>query len=153
MTANEISKSTSPKIKTVLENEVVHDDTPANKEKLDEDIRNHFTEIPIDFLQDITEIFDELNITDMDTALNFDTQVLSSRLIAKGRMADLVKDLLNQWQKALQEAIEQQKRIDEEIERKKRAKRPVWRCAVCGRPSNPGCPVAPYIAYYIDVDI
>ena len=48
------------------------------------------------------------------------------------------------------DAIEQQKRIEEEIERKKRAQRPVWRCYQCG---GYGCPVAPYIDSYQEVDI
>ena len=47
-------------------------------------------------------------------------------------------------------AEEQAKRIEEEIARKKRAKRPKWRCAICGLPH---CKVAPYIEGYEDVDL
>ena len=109
-------------------------------------------DIPIDFLEDLTEIFELLDITNLQDAVNFDVDILSKKLIAKGRQNDLVLDLLRQWRNAMLEAIEQQKRIEEEIARKKRSRRPVWRCAVCGRPSNPGCPVSPYIYGYQDID-
>ncbi len=52
-------------------------------------------------------------------------------------------DMARQWQRA----IEQQLQKDLELRRKKQ--QPVWRCAVCGRY---GCPVAPYIEGYQEVD-
>ena len=146
-------KKSEPKTQSVIETDVAVSSNTADEEQNDKDVKNHFTDIPKDFLEDITEVFEEFNISDFQSAINFDVELLSSKLIAKGRMADLVKDLLTQWKNALQEALEQQKRIEGEIERKKRAQRPVWRCAACGRPSNPGCSVAPYIESYVDVDI
>ena len=149
----DFNKMSERKTKTVIDMDVAEDSTISEKEQKDPpEIENQFTEIPTDFLEDITEIFEKFNITDPESALAFDEDILSSSLVVKGRMSDLVKDLIKKWKNALKEAIAQQKRIEEEIERKKRAKRPVWKCRVCGRPSNPGCPVAPYIAYYIDVD-
>ena len=148
----DVNKTSEPKTKTVIDIDVAETNKTAEEEQNDQEIKNHFTEIPKDFLEDITEIFEEFNITDLESAFAFDLDILSSKLVARGRMADLVKDLITQWKNALKEAMEQQKRIEEEIERKKRTRRPVWKCRVCGRPSNPGCPVAPYIAYYIDVE-
>lgn len=115
----------------------------------DDDVKNHFLDIPIDFLEDLTENMEQLNITDPQDAVNFDIDILSKKLIGKGRQNDLVLDLLRQWRKAMLEAIEQQKRIEEEIARKIRSRRPVWRCAACG---SPGCPFAPYIYGYQDID-
>ena len=145
-------------VATKIEKEAPEAQTHTAQQSHEEDTKDHFADIPVDFLQDLTDIFDEFDITDIDAALNFDMDMLSSKLIAKGRMGDLVKDLLTQWKKALQEAVEQQRLIEEEIERKKRAKRPIWRCKACGRPGwngqpgSPGCPVAPYIEGYIEVD-
>ena len=118
----------------------------------DGDVKNHFKGIPIDFLEDLNEIFEQLNITNLPDAVDFDFDILSKKLIGKGRTNFIVLHLLRQWRKAMLDAIEQQKRIEEEIERKIRSRRPVWRSAVCVRPSNPGCPVAPYIYDYEDID-
>lgn len=52
-------------------------------------------------------------------------------------------EMIRQWQKALAEQIE------EELALKKLNQRPVWRCAVCGRY---GCPVAPYIESYQEIE-
>jgi hypothetical protein len=55
----------------------------------------------------------------------------------------LLREMIRRWQEALQQQVEE----DKEMRRKKQ--RPVWRCAVCGRY---GCPVAPYIESYVEVD-
>ena len=55
----------------------------------------------------------------------------------------LLRELIRQWQEALQQQLQQDK------EMRKKKKRPVWRCAACGRY---GCPVAPYIESYQEVD-
>ena len=130
---------------------VPDNDTTTETESQDE-VNNHFKDIPKDFLVDLTDIIDELKITDFQSALDFDVDELTEKLVRKGRKNELVIQLLRQWRKALLEAIEQQRRIEEEISRKKRSRRPIWRCAVCGRASNPGCPVAPYIYGYQDID-
>jgi hypothetical protein len=51
----------------------------------------------------------------------------------------LLKEMVRQWQQAIQQQMELEKKL------KPKKKRPVWRCAVCGRY---GCPVAPYIESY-----
>ena len=63
--ATDSNKSTAPKIATAIEKHVVEDSTLTIEER-NEDIKNHFTDIPIDFLQDITDVFEEFNITDLD---------------------------------------------------------------------------------------
>ena len=154
-TDNDSSENIRSNIASKIEKEAAEAQTHKAQESHEEDTTDHFTDIPVDFLQDLTDIFDEFNITDTEAALNFDMDKLSSKLIGKGRMGDLVKDLLAQWKNALQEALEQQRRIEEEIERKKRAERPIWRCKACGQwpcRSFPEFPVAPYIEGYIEVD-
>lgn len=53
--------------------------------------------------------------------------------------AAVLREKVRQWQQAIQQQIE----LEKELAKKKR--RPVWRCAACGRY---GCPVAPYIESY-----
>ena len=152
-TASDVSKNDEPKTNTSTSTKQNIDINDALVEiETEPEVRNHFMDIPIDFLEDLTEIFDELDITDSQAALDYDLDILTKKLTSKGRRNDLVVYLIRQWRKALLEAIEQQRRIEEEIERKKRSRRPVWRCAVCGRPSKPGCPVAPYIYGFQDID-
>ena len=104
---------------------VPDNDTTAETESQDE-VKNHFKDIPKDFLVDLTDIIDELKITDSQSALDFDVDELTEKLVRKGRKNELVIQLLRQWRKALLEAIEQQRRIEEEIARKKRSRRPIW---------------------------
>ena len=72
--------------------------------------------------------------------------------MAKGMKNEVVSDLLGQWKNALLEVIQQEKGIKKQIKRKIQSRRPLWRCSLCGRPSNPGCPVAPYIYGYQDIN-
>ena len=152
-TENDFVRSNEPKITTTTKiKEEINDNGASSEIENETEVENHFMDIPIDFLEDLTEIFDDLSIADSQDALDYDTHILSKKLTSKGRKNELVEYLLRQWRKALLEAIEQKKRIEEEIARKKRSRRPVWKCAVCGRPSNPGCPVSPYIYGYQDID-
>lgn len=64
-------------------------------------------------------------------------------LASSGQDPSLLVDQVRMWQQALEEMLKQ----DQELKKKKQA--PVWRCAACGRY---GCPVAPYIESYIEVD-
>jgi predicted metal-binding protein len=58
-----------------------------------------------------------------------------------------LKGLASQWEADWREKLKEKERV--EAEAKKKQKRPVWRCAVCGRY---GCPVRPYIERYEEVD-
>lgn len=70
---------------------------------------------------------------------------LLSRLIGKAGVHDvfILKEMIRRWQAALKEQMEL------ELELKKKKQVPVWRCAACGRY---GCPVAPYIESYQELD-
>jgi len=113
---------------------------------------NHFQCIPKDFLAEINRVLSEagVDITNAADIMSFDKEELLQKLgVVSGRDVALVKHLLEQWDRALKEAIEQQRKIEEEIAQKKRKQRARWRCAVCGRM---GCQVAPYIEGYDEID-
>ncbi|KAG2492324.1 hypothetical protein HYH03_009275 [Edaphochlamys debaryana] len=59
-----------------------------------------------------------------------------------GVNAATLAEMVRQWQIMIRQRMEQ------EAEAARKRKRPVWRCAVCGRY---GCPVAPYIERYEEV--
>jgi rubrerythrin len=74
---------------------------------------------------------------------------LMERLLQSARATGVkdpavLREMVRQWQQAIKEQMEEEKRLA------KKKKRPVWRCAVCGRY---GCPVAPYIERYDEVDV
>ena len=88
------------------------------------------------------DIMDELSGDD------FLPDALVSKLLAAAKATGvndplLLKEMVRQWQRA----IEQQMELEKKLKQKKQ--RPVWRCAACGRY---GCPVAPYIEFYQEVD-
>ncbi|GFH25752.1 NFX1-type zinc finger-containing protein 1 [Haematococcus lacustris] len=60
------------------------------------------------------------------------------------RKLAMLREMVRQWQRAVQQQMELQRKLA------KKGKRPVWRCAVCGRY---GCPVAPYIERYEEFDL
>lgn len=62
--------------------------------------------------------------------------------LLKGPSAAVVMEWVKQWQRAIEEQLEQERELA------KKQQRPVWRCAVCGRY---GCPVAPYIERYEEI--
>ena len=117
----------------------------------DGEVANHFESIPTEFLLEIqTVLLDHgVDISNSLDVVNFDVEVLEHSLVLKGHRADLVRDFLTQWKKAIDNQIEQQRRIEVEIEEKKRAQQPRWRCAICGRA---GCQVAPYIEGYDTIE-
>jgi rubrerythrin len=111
----------------------------------DEEVLNHFAGFDRNFLSDIQGALEEMGVDvgDMEKIAIFDIQKLFSKF---GSQFGLVK----QWQNKIREAWEQAKRMEEELAQKQRAKRPKWRCAICGRPF---CRVAPYIEGYEDVEV
>ena len=148
-----LNRSAKPKVTASKSEKQETDDINADLTTDDgaDDI-NNFKDIPKDFLDDLTDIFDIQNITNFQAAVDFDTDILTNQLVAKGRKNELVQHLMRQWRKAMLEVIEKEKQIEAEIARKKLSRRPVWHCRACGRPSKPGCTVAPYISGYKDVD-
>lgn len=154
-TEDEFFHSTKPKVTaSTTEKEETDNKKAIVETKNNADVKYPFTDIPIDFLNNLEEIFNQSNITNFQAHSNFHMplDVLTNNLVAKGTKNELVSDLLRQWRNALLEVIQQEKRIREELELKMQSRRPLWRCSVCGRPSNPGCPVAPYIYGYQDIN-
>lgn len=62
--------------------------------------------------------------------------------LVSGYDAEVLKEMVRQWQEAFRQAVEAEKALA------KKKKRPIWRCAVCGRY---GCQVAPYIEGYAEI--
>jgi len=116
-----------------------------NEDCTDQEVLNHFEGFEADFLLDIQTTLTEMgvDIRTLEQVATFDIQKLFSKF---GTRFDLVK----QWQSKICAAWEQAKRMEEELARKERAKRPKWRCAICGRAF---CRVAPYIEGYEDVEL
>ncbi|KAJ9508188.1 hypothetical protein QJQ45_021542, partial [Haematococcus lacustris] len=69
---------------------------------------------------------------------------LLARSAGSARDLGMLLEMVRQWQRAVQQQMELQRKLA------KKGKRPVWRCAVCRRY---GCPVAPYIERYEEVDL
>ena len=121
-----VDRNIEPKVTiATTEKQKSADGETTNTSENKEEAKNPFEDIPDDFLDDLTKIFDELGINDSKPALDFDIDILSQKLVAKGRKNELVIQLLRQWRKALLEAIEEQKRVEAEIERKKSSRRSV----------------------------
>lgn len=72
-----------------------------------------------------------------DTLLGYMSSMLG------GIDTTLLREMIRQWKQALEQQLEQEKQAAT------KKQRPVWRCSVCGRY---GCPVAPYIESYVEVD-
>jgi hypothetical protein len=70
-------------------------------------------------------------------------QQLLPLLTANGLSLAVAAEKVRQWQQAIQEQLELEKAL------RQKKQQPVWRCAACGRN---GCPVAPYIERYEEVD-
>lgn len=110
-----------------------------------------FGNLPTAFLQHVQTGFEFLGYDfatpDSMLQLASDT-VLTVQLLplltADSTSAASATDMIRQWQQAIQEQVEVAKQL------KAKKQRPVWRCAVCGRY---GCPVAPYIESYQEVDV
>ncbi|GFH10315.1 uncharacterized protein HaLaN_05606, partial [Haematococcus lacustris] len=69
---------------------------------------------------------------------------LLARSAGSARKLAMLREMVRQWQRAVQQQMELQRKLA------KKDKRPVWHCAVCGRY---GCPVKPYIERYEEVDL
>jgi rubrerythrin len=109
-----------------------------------------FGNLPTAFLQDVQTGLESLgyDLTSPDAMLQLATDTgLTERLLplltADGASSAIVIERIRQWQQAIQEQMEMEKQL------KAKKQRPVWRCEVCGRY---GCPVAPYIESYQEVD-
>lgn len=109
-----------------------------------------FGNLPLEFLQDVQTALESLgfDLTSADAMqqLAGDPSLVDKLLpllTACGASPAVVTERLRQWQQAMQEQME----VERQLKAKKQ--RPVWRCAACGRY---GCPVAPYIESYREVD-
>jgi hypothetical protein len=109
-----------------------------------------FGNLPTEFLQDVQTALEELgyDLTSADAMqmLAGDPSLIEQLLpvlTASGAASAVVTERLRQWQQAIQEQLELEKKM------KAKKQRPVWRCAACGRY---GCPVAPYIESYQEVE-
>eukprot|EP00397_Hematodinium_sp_SG-2012_P000289 GEMP01000289.1.p1 GENE.GEMP01000289.1~~GEMP01000289.1.p1 ORF type:complete len:2487 (+),score=732.48 GEMP01000289.1:46-7506(+) len=99
-----------------------------------------FAGLPRAFLTELQDVLltNDIDITDAEQVLAF---AENSKAVRKQFDADL----LAKWQTALRKAMAEEKRLAEEVARKQLTQRPLWRCAICGRPN---CRVAPYIEGY-----
>lgn len=129
-----------PGVELTKGDEVTNAETPGS-----------FGNLPLGFLQDVQAALEGLgfDLTSADSmqALANDgniTAKLLPLLTANGTSPEVLKEQIRQWQQAIQEQIEQEQKL------KAKGQRPVWICAVCGRY---GCPVAPYIERYEEVDL
>lgn len=109
-----------------------------------------FGNLPIEFLQDMQTALEgrgyDLSSPDIMQQLAEDPDLaeqLLPLLTASGTSTAVAQERVRQWQQAIQEQMEMEKLL------KAKKQRPVWRCAACGRY---GCPVAPYIESYQEVD-
>ncbi|KAJ9507979.1 hypothetical protein QJQ45_021314 [Haematococcus lacustris] len=120
-------------------------------------------------LADVASAFDRLGpefLADLQGALeqqghDLSNEALVQRLAGDGSLPDallpllarsdgsarklaMLREMVRQWQWAVQQQMELQRKLA------KKGKRPVWRCAVCGRYD---CSFAPYIESYEEVDL
>jgi hypothetical protein len=109
-----------------------------------------FGNLPTEFLQVVQTALEDLghDLTSGDAmqTLAGDPSLVEQLLpvlTASGAAPAVVTERLRQWQQAIQEQLEMEKKM------KAKKQRPVWRCAACGRY---GCPVAPYIESYQEVE-
>ena len=119
-TEDEFFHSTKPKVTASSTEKEETDDKKAIVEtKNNADVRYPFTDIPIDFLNNLEEIFYQSNITNFQAHSNFHMPlgVLTNNLVAKGTKKELVSDLFRQWRTALLEVIQQEKGIKKQMKR------------------------------------
>lgn len=109
-----------------------------------------FGNLPPEFLQDVQTALETLgyDLTSADAMQQLAgdgglTERLLPLLTAGGTSSAVITERIRQWKQAIQEQLEMERQM------KAKKQRPVWRCAVCGRY---GCPVAPYIESYQEVD-
>ena len=130
------------------ETEVAVDAAGANPEGGFGGLSNEFLKAMQDALEDLGW---DLGSADIMEQLGDDEGLadqLLNRLLQSARATGVkdpavLREMVRQWQQAIQEQLEEEKRLAQ------KKQRPIWRCAVCGRY---GCPVAPYMESYADVD-
>eukprot|EP00884_Botryococcus_braunii_P010986 jgi/Botrbrau1/1988/Bobra.0052s0030.1 len=110
-----------------------------------------FGGLPNDFLEALTTAIQRLGhdtssfgaMAKLAQDPGFSLDVLDSLGgLVSGYEAEILKEMVRQWQEAYKQAVEEQQALA------KKKLRPVWRCAVCGRY---GCQVAPYIESYAEM--
>eukprot|EP00884_Botryococcus_braunii_P010997 jgi/Botrbrau1/1989/Bobra.0052s0031.1 len=110
-----------------------------------------FGGLPNDFLEALTTAIQRLGhdtssfgaMAKLAQDPGFNLDVLDSLGgLVSGYEAEILKEMVRQWQEAYKKAVEEQKALA------KKKLCPVWRCAVCGRY---GCQVAPYIESYVEM--
>lgn len=102
-------------------------------------------ELPREFLIRLQAALDSRGLTsEEEVAALAGADRLPDDVLAE--LGDL-KDLATVWQADWREKQKERERLAEQMRRKRQ--KPVWRCAACGRY---GCPVAPYVESYQEVD-
>jgi len=143
-----VKKPQDPDTSMPGESEVAAEAAAASPEGGFGGLSNEFLKAMQDALEDLGW---DLSAADIMEQLGGDEGLadqLLDRLLQSSRATGVkdpavLREMVRQWQQAIQEQMEEEKRLAQ------KKQRPVWRCAACGRY---GCPVAPYIERYADVD-
>lgn len=153
-TSPTIATDTATATADTTEWEVVDDPAAPGESKATEGGQDTWSALDSGFLSAMQDALEALgyDLSSMDivgtlagdASLTHRLMPLLMQALGQGMQPDMLRDMVRQWQEKIKEQME--------VERKRaqKGKRPVWRCAACGRY---GCPVAPYIEREEEYDL